>query len=254
MRHFDYDLRDLKFGLLAMAGQVEEMITLTEQALQERSNAKAERVSELDKGVDAAELKMDQACIDLLALRAPFASDLRLIASSLKIVPELERIADHCCNIARRAMLLNVQPPVPVEQHASSADHDGRRGHVDGPGMPVEGALQRDQAVEDLGAGTLFAPVGRPVAGDVGVESGHRGIVRRRRRLRRRAGPGCPAWPRRLRRTCGADGGSGGAHARSCRPRCPPARDGPGRAPGTPDGPGRRRRLPWPRPRRPRPR
>jgi phosphate transport system protein len=114
MRHFDYDLRDLKFGLLAMAGQVEEMITLTEQALQERSNAKAERVSELDKGVDAAELKMDQACIDLLALRAPFASDLRLIASSLKIVPELERIADHCCNIARRAMLLNVQPPVPV--------------------------------------------------------------------------------------------------------------------------------------------
>ena len=45
---------------------------------------------------------MDQACIDLLALRAPFASDLRLIASTLKIVPELERIGDHCCNIARR--------------------------------------------------------------------------------------------------------------------------------------------------------
>jgi len=112
MRHFDYDLRDLKFGLLAMAGQVEEMITLTEQALGERSNAKAERVSELDKGVDAAELRMDQACIDLLALRAPFASDLRLIASALKIVPELERVGDHCCNIARRALTLNLQPPV----------------------------------------------------------------------------------------------------------------------------------------------
>ena len=112
MRHFDYELRDLKFGLLAMAGQVEEMITLTEQALLERSNAKAERVSELDRGVDAAELKLDQACIDLLALRAPFASDLRLIASTLKIVPELERIGDHCCNIARRALILNIQPPV----------------------------------------------------------------------------------------------------------------------------------------------
>jgi phosphate transport system protein len=126
MRHFDYDLRDLKFGLLAMAGQVEEMITLTEQALGERSNTKAERVSELDKGVDAAELKMDQACIDLLALRAPFASDLRLIASSLKIVPELERIGDHCCNIARRALILNVQPPVPM---GDSLERLGRMTH-----------------------------------------------------------------------------------------------------------------------------
>jgi phosphate transport system protein len=95
-----------------MAGQVEEMIQLTHQSLVERSNAKAEQVSVLDKSVDEDELRLDQACIDLLALRAPFASDLRLIASTLKIVPELERIGDHCCNIARRAIILNPQPPV----------------------------------------------------------------------------------------------------------------------------------------------
>jgi phosphate transport system protein len=111
-RHFENELRDLKFSLLAMAGQVEEMIALTQQTLQERSNAKAERVSQLDKSVDESELRLDQACIDLLALRAPFASDLRLIASTLKIVPELERIGDHCCNIARRALILNLQQPV----------------------------------------------------------------------------------------------------------------------------------------------
>jgi phosphate transport system protein len=46
----------------------------------------------------------------MLALRAPAAGDLRLIASSLKIVPELERIGDHCCNIARRATY--VHPPI----------------------------------------------------------------------------------------------------------------------------------------------
>jgi len=111
-RHFENELRDLKFSLLAMAGQVEEMIALTQQSLQERSNPKAEQVALLDKRVDEAELRLDQVCIDLLALRAPFASDLRLIASTLKLVPELERIGDHCCNIARRAMILNLQPPV----------------------------------------------------------------------------------------------------------------------------------------------
>lgn len=110
-RHFENELRDLKFSLLAMAGQVESMIALTQEAFQERSNAKAEQVKALDKGVDELELQLDQACIDLLALRAPFASDLRFIASTLKIVTELERIGDHCCNIARRALILNPQPP-----------------------------------------------------------------------------------------------------------------------------------------------
>ena len=61
-----------------------------------------------------------------------------------------------------------------------------------------------------------------------------------------RAGP--------LRRTCGAGARSGGARARSCHPTHPHARGGPGRARGTLGGPGRRRRQPWPRPRRPRPR
>jgi phosphate transport system protein len=113
-RHFDNELRDLKFSLLAMAGQVEEMIALTHGSLMERSDAKAHQVVALDKGVDELELRLDQACIDLLALRAPFASDLRLIASTLKIVPELERIGDHCSNIARRALILNPMPPLEV--------------------------------------------------------------------------------------------------------------------------------------------
>ncbi|WP_306600642.1 phosphate signaling complex protein PhoU [Geothrix sp. 21YS21S-2] len=112
-RHFDNELRDLKFSLLAMAGQVEEMILLTHNSLMERNDGDARRVNDLDKGVDELELRLDQACIDLLALRAPFASDLRLIASTLKIVPELERIGDHCTNIARRALILN--PLLPLD-------------------------------------------------------------------------------------------------------------------------------------------
>ncbi len=110
MRQFDQELRDLRDGILAMAGLAEEMIDLTIQALTERSKAKADQVLALDRGLDEWELKLDRLCVDLLALRAPAAGDLRLIASSLKIVPELERIGDHCCNIARRATY--VHPPI----------------------------------------------------------------------------------------------------------------------------------------------
>ena len=110
MRQFDQELRDLRDGILAMAGLAEEMIDLTSQALTERSRAKAEQVMAMDRSLDEWELKLDRLCVDMLALRAPAAGDLRLIASSLKIVPELERIGDHCCNIARRATY--VHPPI----------------------------------------------------------------------------------------------------------------------------------------------
>ena len=109
-RHFDSELQDLRDGLMAMAGQVEEMIDLSRAAVSEGSSAKAEQVKAMDRLVDEQELKLDQACIDLLALRSPIATDLRLIASSLKIIPEIERIGDHCCNIARRVPFIH--PPV----------------------------------------------------------------------------------------------------------------------------------------------
>ncbi|HJW34413.1 MAG TPA: PhoU domain-containing protein, partial [Holophagaceae bacterium] len=110
MRVFDTELKTLREGIMAMAGLAEEMIDLTIHALAERSEAKVLRVQELDRQMDEWELKLDQLCVDLLALHSPAATDLRLIASSLKIIPELERIGDHCCNIARRASF--VHPPV----------------------------------------------------------------------------------------------------------------------------------------------
>jgi phosphate transport system protein len=111
-RHFDSELKDLKDGLLGMAGMAERMIQLTRSALIDRRTAAIDEVNALDQKLDEQELRLDQLCIDLLALRAPIAADLRLIASAIKIIPEVERIGDHCGNICRRAKMLNDQPPV----------------------------------------------------------------------------------------------------------------------------------------------
>ena len=156
-RHFDNELRDLKFSLLAMAGLVEEMIGLTRQAFTERSNAKADRVIALDENVDQLELSLDQACIDLLALRAPFASDLRLLASTLKIIPELERIGDHCTNIARRVKFISSEP------HIQTSDQIERLGEetesmvkramdafVNGDAALAQAVIEDDDRVDDL--------------------------------------------------------------------------------------------------------
>ncbi|HEX7553730.1 MAG TPA: PhoU domain-containing protein, partial [Geothrix sp.] len=67
MRHFDQELSDLRDGILSMAGLAEEMIDLTNQALSERSRAKAEQVLAMDRALDEWELKLDRLCVDLLA-------------------------------------------------------------------------------------------------------------------------------------------------------------------------------------------
>ena len=156
-RHFDEELRHLREGLTAMAGQVEWMLELTLRALLERRDDLADRVSALDAGVDEQELKLDKSCIDLLALGAPVAKDLRLVASALKIIPEMERIGDHCCNIARRAKLLNHQPwilPGDAMERLGRETRDMVRQAVDafvqGDASLARGVIAADDIVDNL--------------------------------------------------------------------------------------------------------
>jgi phosphate transport system protein len=139
------------------------MILLTMQGLGGRSNSAAEQVLQMDDGVDISELKLGQTCVDLLALRAPFASDLRLIASSVKIVPELERIADHCCNIARRSLILNVQPPIPLGDgldKLGKATHSMVRRAVDAF-LNADAALAREVIQDDDQVDALYGALFR---------------------------------------------------------------------------------------------
>lgn len=161
VRHFDNELRDLKFSLLAMAGMVEEMVELSRQAFSERSEAKADRIIEIDHKVDELELSLDHACVDLLALRAPFASDLRLLASTLKIVPGLERIGDHCTNIARRVKFICAYPHIltapQVEKLGEATQSMVKRAmdaFINGDAALAKAVIDDDDSVDELYAQT----------------------------------------------------------------------------------------------------
>jgi phosphate transport system protein len=108
----DAELRLIKDGLLEMAGIAEEMIKLTMKAYSEKSDQSVDHVLAMDNTLDDMEIKLDQACIDILALQSPMASDLRFVTSAIKILPEIERVGDHAGNIVRRAPLLNHLPHI----------------------------------------------------------------------------------------------------------------------------------------------
>ena len=109
-RHYEQELQALKEKILLLGGKVEEMIASAMKSLLNRDPDLARRVIASDREVDAAELDSDHLCLSLLALRQPAASDLRFIATALKIVTDLERIGDLAVNIAERSIELNEEP------------------------------------------------------------------------------------------------------------------------------------------------
>ena len=111
-RHYEMELVELKEKILFVGGMVEEMIGSAMRSLLDRDPELARQVIDSDPRVDVAELEVDHLCLNLLALRQPAASDLRFIATALKIVTDLERIGDLAVNIAERSIELNEEPPL----------------------------------------------------------------------------------------------------------------------------------------------
>jgi phosphate transport system protein len=109
-RHFDTELIDLKNNILAMGDSVEEAIIDSVEALKQLSRFRALEVIDNDRFIDEQELKIDEECLDLLALRQPMAVDLRFITMAMKISTDLERMADLAVDISQRVLELADQP------------------------------------------------------------------------------------------------------------------------------------------------
>jgi len=109
-RHFDRDIEEIKELLLRMGGMVEQQMGDSVRALLERDTDLASHVIERDRDIDQMELIIDQKTIELMAVMQPAASDLRFVATIMKITPELERIADLAQDVCERAIELNREP------------------------------------------------------------------------------------------------------------------------------------------------
>ena len=111
-KQYDAELKEIREKLLIMGGKVELMIANAMKSLVERDMELAERTIAFDHEINQLEVEIDENCLQVLATRQPAARDLRFITLALKIVTDLERIGDHCADIAGKASELNVEPPL----------------------------------------------------------------------------------------------------------------------------------------------
>lgn len=112
-RFFHKELEQLRSHLIEMADKSTHCVRLALDALDRNDVALARKVLEMDDSVDALEVAIDAEASRYITLRAPVASDVRLITVAIKTSQDLERIADEASNIAKRIIRLAEIGPLP---------------------------------------------------------------------------------------------------------------------------------------------
>ncbi|HLO09857.1 MAG TPA: phosphate signaling complex protein PhoU [Desulfobacteria bacterium] len=109
-KRYSGQLAGLREQVLRMGGLVEQMTRRVVQALVQRDIGILAEVRAMESQVNQLHIDIDEACIELIALRQPAAVDLRFIAAAMKINTDMERIGDQAINITQRAESLLAVP------------------------------------------------------------------------------------------------------------------------------------------------
>lgn len=114
---YQEQLDQLQEDVLYMSEVVTEALRQGLDALEQKDKELAWEVIEGDDEINEMYLNLEGNCIDLFALQQPVAGDLRFIASSFKIITDLERIADLATNLGEYALEAksDVYPEVDIQ-------------------------------------------------------------------------------------------------------------------------------------------
>ena len=106
LKAFDQDLAELRALITEMGAFAQAAIEEAMRCLIERDREAAQQLVEADVQLDELEAEAERRVVELIALRAPMADDLRDVIAALKIAGVVERIGDYAKNIARRVRRL----------------------------------------------------------------------------------------------------------------------------------------------------
>lgn len=157
LKAFDEDLDRLRALISQMGGLAEHAIGEAMRCLMQRDAEGAEQVVADDKKIDVLEIETERRAVQLIALRAPMAGDLRDVVAALKISGVVERIGDYAKNIAKRVPLLeNVGKIEPLSllpemaRIATGMVHDVLDAFVERDAAAAVAVCERDAAVDDF--------------------------------------------------------------------------------------------------------
>lgn len=114
---FIQELEELNNNVIKMGSVLERSLNDMISALDNLDVQLAKKIIERDDEIDLLEQHIERECINIIAKQQPLASDLRKVTSIMKIITDVERIADHCSDISEYILALNKRPSMKAPSH-----------------------------------------------------------------------------------------------------------------------------------------
>ena len=100
---------NLKVKVFNMGESISHVLLETIKIFEDADTEKAVKISESDVEIDKSGRSIEDACLRIVSLQSPYASDLRAVTGYLKIVSDLERIGDHCSDVCEIVSMGNLK-------------------------------------------------------------------------------------------------------------------------------------------------
>lgn len=97
---FETEIRQVKDNVLILGSMVEQALLDSVDALKKRDIKAAEKIFAEDKEINRKRFEIENHLMVLIATQQPMARDLRVLASTLEIISELERMGDYAKGIS----------------------------------------------------------------------------------------------------------------------------------------------------------
>ncbi len=112
---FQDELDGVTDSLVKLCNEVTEAIEKATHALLTASIEEAQHVIDADDRIDSMQHELDARIIDIVARQQPVASDLRALATALRMAADMERMGDMAHHVAKIARLRHPNAAIPSE-------------------------------------------------------------------------------------------------------------------------------------------
>ena len=143
--------------MVGMCHAVELAIEKSITALRMRDTELAREVMQEDKNIDNTEREIEQDCLKILLMERPVASEFRDVSAALKMITDLERIADQAADISEISLQFGqeefIKEPEHIAQMAKLAIgmvKDGVQSYINRDLETARGLDKRDDRVDEL--------------------------------------------------------------------------------------------------------
>ena len=143
--------------LINMCRAAEIAIEKSITALKQRDADLSREVMAEDKNIDNMEREIEQDCLRILLMEHPVASDFRDISAALKMITDLERIADQASDISEISLQFGTEQYIKEPEHIAlmarlvvSMVKDGVQSYIHRDLETARALDRRDDRVDEL--------------------------------------------------------------------------------------------------------